>query len=111
MSVASHTSVKTHVDYPTYQLLPIGVRSYLFFKVRVRVNTIKYDIACETKHILPPNLRHKLEPYNWPKSICPDIIKTINDHEQAIWKETLERIANIRHQTIVDDLERITYRI
>jgi hypothetical protein len=76
-----------------------------------RNNTIKYDIARETKHILQPNLRHKLEPYDWPKSISSDIIKTINDHEQAIWKETLERIANIRHQTIVDDLERITYRI
>jgi hypothetical protein len=66
-----------------------------------RHNAMKYDSARETKHILPPNLRHKLEPYNWPKSICPDTIKTINDHEQAIWKETLERIANIRHQTIV----------
>jgi hypothetical protein len=76
-----------------------------------RNNTINYDIACETKHILPPNLRQKLEPYNWPKSIDPDTIKTINEHEQAIWKEALERIANIRHQTIVDDLERITYRI
>ena len=31
MSVASHTSVKTHVGYPTYQLLPIGVRSHPFF--------------------------------------------------------------------------------
>jgi hypothetical protein len=74
-------------------------------------NKDEYKTLHETKHILPPNLRQKLEPYNWPKSISPDTIKTINDHEQAIWKETLERIANIRHQTIVDDLERITYRI
>lgn len=31
ISLASHTSVKTHVDYPAYQILPIGVRSYPFF--------------------------------------------------------------------------------
>jgi hypothetical protein len=64
MSVASHTSVKTHVDYPTYQLLPIGVRSYPFFimlrdihstgnaatklhRTRLFVNVAQHDLSHE----------------------------------------------------------------
>ena len=31
LSPASHTSIKTHADYPAYQLLPIGARSYAFY--------------------------------------------------------------------------------
>ena len=33
LSPASHTSIKTHVDYPAYQLLPIGARSYAFYSM------------------------------------------------------------------------------
>jgi hypothetical protein len=40
MSVASHTSVKTHIDYPAYQLLPIGVRSYPFFMMLRDIHSI-----------------------------------------------------------------------
>lgn len=76
-----------------------------------RHNSISYNLACEAKHILPPNLRDKLAPYNWPKSISPETIKEINLHEQQIWKDALQKIANIRHQAIVDDLERITFKI
>jgi hypothetical protein len=64
MSVASHTSVKTHVDYPTYQLLPIGVRSYPFFmmlrdihstgnaatklhRTRLFINVTQHDLSHE----------------------------------------------------------------
>lgn len=76
-----------------------------------RHNSIAYNLACEAKHILPPNLRDKLTPYNWPKSISPETIKEINLQEQQIWKDALQRIANIRHQAIADDLERITFKI
>ena len=31
ISLASHTAVKTHLNYPTYQLQPIGSRSYPFY--------------------------------------------------------------------------------
>lgn len=31
LTPASHTSIKTHADYPAYQLLPIGARSYAFY--------------------------------------------------------------------------------
>ena len=33
LSPASHTSIKTHADYPAYQLLPIGARSYAFYSM------------------------------------------------------------------------------
>ena len=54
-------------------------------------NSISYNLACEAKHILPPNLLNKLEPYNWPKSIEPETVKTINTHEQLIWREALQK--------------------
>ena len=31
MTLASHTSIKTHLNYPAYQLLPMGSRSYPFY--------------------------------------------------------------------------------
>ena len=31
ISLASHTAVKTHANYPAYQLLPIGARSHAFY--------------------------------------------------------------------------------
>ena len=31
ITLASHTSIKTHLNYPTYQLQPIGSRSYSFY--------------------------------------------------------------------------------
>lgn len=76
-----------------------------------RKNTINYNRACELKKLLPPNLRHKLLPYNWPKSFDPELIDAINKHEQDTWKRALHNIANTRHQAIVDDLARIDFKI
>ena len=40
VSATSHTSVKTHKDYSTYQLLPIGTRSYPFYKMARDIHSI-----------------------------------------------------------------------
>ena len=39
LSPASHTSMKTHADYPAYQLLPIGSRSYAFNSMARSIQT------------------------------------------------------------------------
>ena len=76
-----------------------------------RQNTINYNLACEAKSLLPPNLRDKLIPYNWPKCFDQEIVTAINKHEQETWKKALNIIANTRHQAIVDDLEKINFKI
>ena len=40
LSLASHTSIKTHANYPTYQLLPIGSRSYAFYVIIRAIHSI-----------------------------------------------------------------------
>ena len=40
ISLASHTAVKTHPDYPAYQLLPIGTRSYTFYTIVRDIHSI-----------------------------------------------------------------------
>jgi hypothetical protein len=65
ISFTSHTAVKTHHAYPTYQLLPIGTRSYAFYcmvrdihsignvatklhRTRLYVNVSQSDLPHET---------------------------------------------------------------
>lgn len=40
LSLASHTAIKTHADYPAYQLLPIGSRSYAFYVMIRSIHSI-----------------------------------------------------------------------
>ena len=40
LSLASHTSINTHANYPTYQLLPIGSRSYAFYVIICAIHSI-----------------------------------------------------------------------
>ena len=40
VSTTSHTSIKTHKDYAAYQLLPIGTRSYPFYRMARDIHSI-----------------------------------------------------------------------
>ena len=40
ISATSHTSIKTHANYAAYQLLPIGQRSYPFYKMTRDIHSI-----------------------------------------------------------------------
>ena len=40
VSATSHTSIKTHKDYAAYQLLPIGTRSYPFYRMARDIHSI-----------------------------------------------------------------------
>jgi hypothetical protein len=40
VSATSHTSIKTHKDYAAYQLLPIGTRSYPFYKMARDIHSV-----------------------------------------------------------------------
>lgn len=40
LSLASHTAIKTHANYPTYSLLPIGSRSYAFYVMARDIHSI-----------------------------------------------------------------------
>ena len=40
ISLPSHTSIRTHILYPTYQLLPIGKRSFTFYKMAKDIHSI-----------------------------------------------------------------------
>ena len=40
LSLASHTAIKTHTNYPAYSLLPIGSRSYAFYVMARDIHSI-----------------------------------------------------------------------
>lgn len=40
LSLASHTSIKTHANYSAYQLLDIGTRSYAFYRMTRDIHSI-----------------------------------------------------------------------
>lgn len=40
VSATSHTSIKTHQDYSAYQLLPIGTRSYPFYRMARDIHSV-----------------------------------------------------------------------